>query len=259
MTGRPLESVEFGLARLRRWEERLRGCCVCAVHSRGKALLTHFDNGLTLYSHNQLYGRWVVCPRDDPPKTGRSLRVALHTATHSALLYSASEIEVLDADALAAHPFLARLGPDVLDEALVWRDVAERLSNERFARRSLAALYLDQGFLAGIGNYLRSEILHASGAHPHTRAATLSRVGRGRLARATLSISRRAYATGGITVAPALVATLKRQGYPRRDYRFAVFAREGLPCYRCGGSIRRILAGSRRLYFCPVCQPAGDG
>ena len=33
----------------------------------------------------------------------------------SALLYSASDIDVLDESAIAAHPFLSRLGLDVLD------------------------------------------------------------------------------------------------------------------------------------------------
>ena len=45
----------------------------------------------------------------------RSLRVALHTRTHSALLYSASDVDLLDAEGLAGHPFLNRIGPDILD------------------------------------------------------------------------------------------------------------------------------------------------
>ena len=115
-------------------------------------MLTRFDNGLTLYSHNQLYGRWYVRPRGQLPNTRRSLRVALHTADHSALLYSASDIAVLDEAGLAAHPFLARVGPDLLDPALGWRDLAARLDEPRFRGRALGGLYLDQAHLpAGEG------------------------------------------------------------------------------------------------------------
>ncbi len=52
--------VQFGLARLSRFAKNLTGAAVTAVDTRGKAMLTRFDNGLTLYSHNQLYGRWFT-------------------------------------------------------------------------------------------------------------------------------------------------------------------------------------------------------
>ena len=133
------------------------------VSSRGKALLTHFDSGLTIYSHNQLYGRWYITRRDKPPRTNRTLRLAIYTETHSALLYSASEIEVHTPETLSSQKYLARLGPDALDDHVVWRDLLTRLQDPKCAGRSLAALYLDQSFVAGIGNYLRSEILFNAG------------------------------------------------------------------------------------------------
>ena len=37
-----------------------------------KALLTRFEDGLTIYSHNQLYGRWYVTRRDNLPRTNRT-------------------------------------------------------------------------------------------------------------------------------------------------------------------------------------------
>ncbi|QEA38183.1 endonuclease VIII [Pistricoccus aurantiacus] len=249
-----LEDVSFGLPRLVQYESRLAGCTVSAIDTRGKALLTRFDNGLTLYSHNQLYGRWYVCQRDGYPDTGRSLRVALHTATHSALLYSASDIEVLDEDELAQQPFLRRAGPDLLSEDLSAKAVAERLRGSRFRRRALQALYLDQSFIAGVGNYLRSEILFHARVAPGASPQKLDDTAIARLGRSTMIIGRRAYRTAGITNPPSRVRALKAQGYKRADYRFAVFAREDRPCYRCGSLIRRTTASSRRLYWCPVCQ-----
>ena len=60
LNGRTVERVEFGLGRLETWAPRLSGTRVSAVSSHGKAMLTRFDNGWVLYSHNQLYGRWYV-------------------------------------------------------------------------------------------------------------------------------------------------------------------------------------------------------
>ena len=95
LLGEKITAADFGLPALKRFEKRLTGARVVAVDTRGKAMLTRFDNGLTLYSHNQLYGRWYTMRQKRMPKTNRSLRVALHTETGSALLYSASDIEVL--------------------------------------------------------------------------------------------------------------------------------------------------------------------
>ncbi len=260
LAGRRVEEVTFGLPRLARFEDLLCGSVVDAVSTHGKALLIRFDNGLTMYSHNQLYGRWYVCERGQLPSTGRSLRAALHTATHSALLYSASDIHVLDARGLARHPFLRRAGPDPLAGKFPARDVAERLLDPRFRGRALEGLYLDQGFIAGVGNYLRSEILFDARVAPQARPRDLTPAAVGRLARSTLLIVRRSYRTGGITNAPVRVQALKSLGLSRDDYRFAVFAREGQPCYRCGTTVRRRTAASRRLYWCPACQaPAEEG
>ncbi len=251
-----IEEVRFAFPKLRRFNAIMRDQTVTEVETRGKALLTHFDNDYSIYSHNQLYGVWKIARRGKLPKTNRSLRLALHTATHSALLYSASDISVWPREDLGLHPFLARIGPDLLSSVLTWQEIRDRLSDPRFSGRSLAALYLDQQFLAGSGNYLRSEILFCAGLHPLTKPDDLGLGERGRLARETLDVTRRSYVTAGITLTPRLAKQLAKtvKGFERR--RFFVFARDGKPCYSCGTRIRRDEIGSRRIYWCPSCQEA---
>ena len=255
LVDREITSARFGLPRLRRHARSFVGRRVIDIETRGKAMLTHFDHGQSIYSHNQLYGVWRVVAGHRLPETNRSLRLLLQTETHSAILYSASDISVWQTEQLAAHPFLSRLGPDIMDPGLTWRDVSLRLAEPPFSERELAALYLDQAFLAGNGNYLRSEILFDAGLHPRRRPSTLSRGELGRLARSTLAISRRSYDTGGITLAPRLARQLVKQGLEREWRRFYVFGRSGRPCYHCGTPINRSEANSRRLYHCPTCQP----
>ena len=255
LVGKRIAGVSFAFPELRRYERALCGATVTAVDTRGKAMLTRFDNGLTLYSHNQLYGRWYTTERGKVPETARSLRVAVHTATHSALLYSASDIAVLTDEELGKHPFLCRVGPDILDESLTADAVAARLREPRFHRRSLGALYLDQSFLAGIGNYLRSEILYTSGLHPALRPVDLDKPASKKLARETLKISRRSYKTRGVTVPREHARRLKAEGMAYGQYRFWVFGRDGLPCYACGRKIERMAVNSRGLFYCPSCQP----
>ncbi|MFT7404333.1 endonuclease VIII [Zhongshania sp.] len=254
LVGKVIQRIEFGLPHLKHHEEILCGSTVLEIETRGKALLTHFDNGHSIYSHNQLYGRWYVVKRDKLPSTGRSLRLALHTKTHSALLYSASEIDVLDEEGINTHRFLTKLGPDILNPNLTWREIAARLAEPRFKKRSLAALYLDQSFLAGVGNYLRSEILFAAGTHPKKKPQELERKVINRLARSTLLICQRAYETGGITNPPQLAAKLKLSGLTRGQFRHGVFGRDNQACYGCGEVVLKEAISARRIYWCPLCQ-----
>ena len=142
LTGQRLEEVYFAFPGLRPFAARLSGQPVVRVYPRGKALLIEAACGLTVYTHNQLYGIWRVVARGQPPPTGRQLRLALHTGLHSCLLYSASEIDVLDAARLADHPFLRRLGPDVLAPDTGLDELLRRYRGEAFARRRLGALLL---------------------------------------------------------------------------------------------------------------------
>jgi len=252
VAGRALASAWFAFPALQPFGKRLAGRRVLAIEPHGKALLTRFDNGWTLYSHNQLYGVWKICTAGQRPPTARSLRVALETAEHAILLYSASDIAMWrDAD-LAAHPFLSRLGPDVLDPGLDAQTVQARLLAPAFARRRLDGLLLDQGFLAGMGNYLRAEVLFEAGIAPGRRPVDLSPAGRAALGAALLAVPRRSYRSRGIEPARGM-----REDYltdTPGGFRFQVFDREGLPCPRCGAPIVRGMAGGRRIYACPGCQ-----
>jgi endonuclease-8 len=254
LVGQPVVEVEFGLPDLKHFEDRLAGHRVDAVDTRGKAMLTRFENGLTIYSHNQLYGRWYTTRRPKLPQTGRQLRLALHTETRSALLYSASDIDVLTPVQLRQHPFLSRLGPDILDPALSPRAIVERLGKARFRRRALGALYLDQGFLAGLGNYLRSEILWVAGLSPWSSPESLATDEATRLAKATITLARRSYRTRGVIVPPSLAKALRAAGKDFADFRFHAFGREGLPCYECGTRIERRTMDSRGIFVCATCQ-----
>ena len=250
-----VERIQFGLQPLKRFSKALTGTRVLQLETRGKALLTHFDSGHTIYSHNQLYGVWRVVKRDELPKTNRQLRLALHTDRHSALLYSASDISVWNTEKIEEHPFLQRIGPDILNPNLTWREVAERLQSKTFAGRALNSVYLDQAFLAGLGNYLRSEILFIAGIHPARKARELSKGEIGKLARITLDISQRSYASQGVTIPDQQYKALKKKGVSYGKARFFVFSRANQPCRVCKTKIKRSTANSRRIYTCATCQP----
>ncbi|GAA3899545.1 endonuclease VIII [Halomonas cibimaris] len=255
LAGRPLDDAWFAFDALKPHAGALIGHQVERVDTRGKAMLTRFDNGRVLYSHNQLYGVWKLHAAGVEPETKRSLRVRFEAGDRAASLYSASDVSLWDAATINEHPFLARLGPDLLSENVTEDEVAERLQDTRFARRGLGGLLLDQGLVAGLGNYLRSEILFFARLHYKTRPQDLADDELARLARYVIALTWQTYREKGVTNAPEWVKKAKREGEAPRQRRFAAFEREGLGCHRCATPIERTTVSSRRLYLCPQCQP----
>ncbi|PZO13404.1 MAG: endonuclease VIII [Leptolyngbya foveolarum] len=251
----PTTDVFFAFEHLKPFEQDLTGCCVKGVETRGKAMLTHFDNGLSVYTHNQLYGKWMIRKAHSYPETNRQLRFAIHNAKKSALLYSASDIQILTEPEIDTHPFLSQLGPDVLSKKLTAKQLQTSLLEKKHYRRRLANLYLDQHFLAGIGNYLRSEILFVARLHPKLRPMDCTEEQLLVLAEASMAIAHQSYKHKGITHDLALASQLKADGASYREYRHWVFARSNQPCRVCDTPIVKDIISSRRIYFCPHCQP----
>jgi endonuclease-8 len=189
VAGKTAEQVFFAFDRFKAFESTLTGREVTSVEARGKAVLVHFaatddDGPWCVYSHNQLYGKWRIGWPNRPPDTNRQLRFAVTSRKKAARLYSASDILVVRPEGLAELGYLKRLGPDPLNQPTGVDDLVALFEDRRFAGRALGGLLLDQGFVAGIGNYLRSEILFEARIAPATRPRDLDPVDRERLAQA---------------------------------------------------------------------------
>ncbi|MEM8829888.1 MAG: endonuclease VIII [Cyanobacteria bacterium P01_G01_bin.19] len=251
---KPIKEIFFAFEHLKPYQGILAQQLITRIDTKGKGMLIRFDNHLSIYSHNQLYGKWIIRKAYDYPTTKRQLRLAIHNEQKSALLYSASDIDVLDEKAISVHPFLSRLGLDILDSNTTFEQVRSRLLDRSFRRRRFTSLLLDQRFLAGLGNYLRSEILFVARIHPTLRSIDCDEDRISALAKAAIAIPQQSYQTKGITNDLKLVKKLKAEGYSRRNYRHWVFNREERPCYVCSTSIIKEISGGRRYYFCPTCQ-----
>ena len=152
---------------------------------------------------------------------------------------------MLTPEQLLTHPFLQRVGPDVLDMRLTASDVKARLLSPKFRNRQFSGLFLDQAFLAGLGNYLRVEILWDVGLAAQHKASQLSDAQLDALSHALLEIPRLSYNTRG------MADDKKHHG---ALFRFRVFHRAGKKCERCGGIIEKTTLSSRPFYWCPGCQ-----
>jgi formamidopyrimidine-DNA glycosylase len=149
-----------------------------------------------------------------------------------------------------AEEALGALGPEPLEPAFdgAWLHAALRAR-----RRLLKPLLLDQTFLAGLGNIYVDESLFEAGLHPLTPSDRVPADAAARLAAAVRGILARAIERRG-TSFDAFYRT--PEGRPG-DYQdqLRVYDREGGPCVRCPGTVRRIVVGQRGTHLCPRCQP----
>jgi formamidopyrimidine-DNA glycosylase len=163
------------------------------------------------------------------------------------IVFRAMCAELLRRSALADHPQLARLGPDILAPQL---DLALVVARARAAHRAtIADLVVDQAVTAGIGNRWKCEALFHERIHPETPPERLSDAQLLAVFRCARELMAETVARGG------------------RDIHFPtprsapwgaswVYGREGHPCPACGAPIRvqRMGDDARGVWWCARCQ-----
>ncbi len=254
LVGKEIIESNFYYERIREMEEKVKNKNIKEITTKGKAMLIRFENDWSMYSHNQLYGRWTVNLNTTRVKSARALRVVLKTKKHAVRLWSATDIDLIPTSEEDEHPFLKKIGPDVLNESCSFELIEERLKSKNFHKKKASTLMLDQTFFAGLGNYLRSEILFDAKIHPDDRPFDLDKTRITQWAKSIKNISHLAYRTGGFTVSKSIADKNKSNGEPRRSYRHAVFMRHKYQCLNCKSHIERKWYGNRKLDYCPSCQ-----
>lgn len=230
----------------------LDGRVVDVAESWGKHLWVRFADDL-IHVHLGLYGRFDVFRHVAavPAPVGQ-VRLRLIRAGESAASYAdlrgatACEIQTLEQRAAV----IGRLGPDPLradaDPDLAWDRI-------RRSRAPIAGLLMDQSVIAGIGNVYRAEVLFRHRVDPFRPGQSI----RPALWRAMWDDLVVLMADGvrvGVirTVHPEHLTDAERTDGNRVSY---VYRRTGEPCRLCGTAIRTQELQSRKLHWCPQCQP----
>jgi formamidopyrimidine-DNA glycosylase len=149
---------------------------------------------------------------------------------------------------LEQWPAFIALGPEPLAGA-----IDGKWLKEKFAGRAAAVklLLLDQRVVAGLGNIYACEALFRARVDPRKQAGKVSMAKLNALAEAIPQVLEEAIEAGGSTLKD-FVAPDGELGYFSK--RFDVYDREGEPCHRCPGSVRRIVQGGRSTFLCSACQ-----
>ena len=231
-----------------------KGILVNDVTSAGKSIIIRLNTGQSIVTHNQLYGKWTINYLTTKINHNRQLRIEIVSGKKVARLWSATDIVLLNSKDENKHHYLKSLGPDILSDSTVEEAVSERLCSKSYKNRNLGGLLLNQHFIAGLGNYLRSEILFFSGLMPELRPKDLNYDQLRQLSNSIKNVSVRAYKYKGNTIDKNDFQARFGNVENFRLIRHMVFARANQPCFNCGDTIKKIIQNSRRLYFCKTCQ-----
>jgi len=240
LTGQVLTSSDFRVPSLATSD--ICGATVTGTHSRGKHLLTRFDNDLTLRSHLKMDGTWHVHALGSRwRRPAHTARVVLRTSTTEAVGFQVQLdlVRTSSEDDLVGH-----LGPDLLGPD--W-DAGTALSRLRADPDvPIGDALLEQRNLAGIGNVFKAELCFLAGVDPLTPVAAVPDL--------MLILTK----AKQLLEANKSRSTRITTGDRRRGYQLWVYGRRG-PCLRCGTRIQRAdqgpLGQERVTYWCPACQP----
>lgn len=283
LSGRAIASLQARTKDARKWlhdnERLLIGRRVERVVSHGKHLIGYIEGNFFFHSHLMMWGRWQTfgptrgrrkSKSIELPEKDRRERARIVVEGAAAILFSAPIFNLGAGDPYEVIEILATLGPDALP-------YARRFNRKEFLRRllehneeTIGATLLNQRVVAGLGNYLRAEILFNCKLNPWL---TVDQLGPGNincLLKTIPRLTRDAYERG----ATAAEEDRKRMAsdpslvyVPGREYgtRHLVFRRTNLPCLRCGEKIRQLRQRTiqaqddeeertRIVYFCAKCQ-----
>ena len=230
----------------------LAGLEITAASRHGKFLDLDVS-GLHLVVHLARAGwlHWREQLPTAPPKMGKGpigLRVHLDDQSGFDLTEAGTKkgLAVYVVRDVSTVPGVARLGIDPLAA-----DFTEELFTGLLTgvRAQVKGVLTDQSVIAGLGNAYSDEVLWEVGLSPFKSAAKLSPEQVSLLYSAIVDTLRVAVARAD-GLAAGLLKAEKKSG-------LAVHGRAGLPCPRCGDTVREVSFADKALQYCPTCQTDG--
>jgi formamidopyrimidine-DNA glycosylase len=256
--GRSLVRVECRRPDLRKplppdFADLLTGRRIDRVGRRAKYLQVFLDGGLVMLGHLGMSGRMVISlGRNEPP--GKHDHVLFVTDQGVTVTFCDPRrfglLDLCAADRLTAHPLLASLGPEPLDEDFTAAVLGRALAGKA---TPIKVALLDQKVVAGLGNIYVSESCFRAGILPTRPAGSLDRAEIARLVPAIQTVLAEAIAAGGSSLKDH-VRPDGELGYFQHS--FAVYDRAGEACPGCTcelgrtGGVTRIIQAGRSTFFC---------
>lgn len=228
----------------------IKGRRIKDVRRRGKMILIELDSNQTVLFHLGMTGQLFFSFPHQLADRHTHFILTFAENPHELRFRDVRKfgcLAIILTDETFSAKMLRNLGPEPLEiEFPVFATLLKR------RRSRMKSLFLDQSFIAGIGNIYADEILFRARLHPMLPASLLNRTDLKRLWRAMREILQEAIKHKGSSIRN-YVNTEARQGEFQSFHQ--VYGKESHPCLVCRAKIERIKVNGRSSYFCPKCQP----
>lgn len=250
---------------LKRFRRALLKSRVLKVHRRAKLLLIDLSSSTTLVLHLKMSGQVIWVPRQGrsivgghpiPGGTERLPNAYTHVifeTSRGTLFFNDQRqfgfLKIVPTSQLENWLEDQGYGPEPLSGEFTFELFQAILRRHRVKR--VKPTLMDQRVIAGIGNIYADEACHYARIKPGRRIRTMTVSERRGLWRGIRHVLELALRHKGTTAESYRTADGKK-GSMNRFLR--VYGREGLPCKRGDGIIKKIVLAQRGTHFCPGCQ-----
>lgn len=257
--GRSAPEVSSPQGRFAEGAALLDGTVLQRSWAHGKLLFVDFADERSLYVHLGLIGKWFVLPVDppstEPPVVGE-VRLRILDEQHVADLRGPMACTVVDQGEV--ERLVARQGPDPLQPVSDLNDPDAAYRRLSRSGKTVAELLMDQSVVAGVGNIYRCEVLWRHRLHPLKPGRSLKRSSWQLIWDDLVHLMPWGVRTGSIITLDDVLEDVRTRleggetvHVPRE---FAVYQRTGMPCLRCGATVRQKVVAGRNLFWCGGCQ-----
>ena len=222
--------------------ENMAGLRVRSVERQGKFLLIRLDQGLTLHLHLRMSGRLLW--------HGHAAGLPVHS--RFIIRFPKGRLICVDPRrfaTLALDDPKDRTAP--IPDPLKAINASILRETARGRQAPVKSFLLNQAVVAGIGNIYACEMLHEASVSPWRRAGSLSPAEWREIARAGRNILFKATDCRGTSISDWRDLYGEKGEY---QHHLAVYGRRGLPCLRCGETVRRMAISGRGTWYCATCQ-----
>ena len=264
LAGSRIVAIDSRLKKARAWLEehpgQVDGCEVLRVYSAGKNLLWDIEGDVYFHMHLLMWGKLRSYTLRHRYEYDRTTRAVIVTTARQVVLINVQVFNIGAGDPFEQIQSLREIGPDIcatpFDRALF----LQRLNRPDNLDQEVAPVLLEQSVAAGLGNYLKSDILFECRINPWTLVGDLTPAEQECLATTIPAVAQRAVRNRGQTVTDEVMERMMADpaiARPNWWHRHWVFRHSNRPCKICGTPIKQKRQGpgtGRVTFYCPQCQ-----
>jgi formamidopyrimidine-DNA glycosylase len=262
--GSRIVAIDSRLKKARAWFEEHPGLIedkeIRRVYAAGKNLLWDIEDDIYFRMHLLMFGKIRTYTLRHRVEYDRTTRALIVSSSRQAVLSNVQVFDVGQGDPFEQVPALQVIGPDICATPFDTNLFLERLNRPDNLDLEIGPVLLDQTVAAGLGNYLKSDILFECKLNPWLHVGDLSASQESCLAHTIPDVAQRALRNRGQTVTDEVLAHVigdREKTSATWSEKHWVFRHTNKPCLMCGTPIQQKRQGvdkGRVTFYCPTCQ-----